>query len=83
MATRRAETSPILPLATNLRRARHLAGFSQRELAARADVDPQQISKWERGAITPSTENLAAIASALGRDLSWFFVEHEAAEAAA
>lgn len=87
MATRRnkqdrAAAVEVL-LARNLRAARDLAGLSQRELGTAADLDPQQISKWERGALKPSTPSLLALAEALNRDLAWFYTDHEPKEIAA
>ena len=70
-------------LAANLRLARKLSGDSQLQLAIKAEVDPQQISKWERGILKPSTPNLVALATALKRDLGWFYEQHEPTEAAA
>lgn len=55
--------------------------MSQTELGRLAEIDPQQISKWERGVHQPSDESLAAIAAALARDITWFYVDHEKAAA--
>lgn len=82
MATRSSDTLTER-LAGNIRRARKLAGLSQVQLAVAAECDPQQISKWERGEHKPSDLNLAALATALERDLAWFFTDHETSEAAA
>lgn len=70
-------------LAANLRHARKLSGLSQLQLAFKAELDPQQISKWERGVLKPSDRNLAALAHTLKRDLAWFFTEHETTKEAA
>ena len=41
-------------------------GFSQEELAARADVSPQMLSTAERGSKSILSENLLKISEALG-----------------
>jgi transcriptional regulator with XRE-family HTH domain len=46
------------------------AGWSQRELAARAGVDHSMISRIERGEVQASDRVLRDIAIALGRDLA-------------
>lgn len=86
MATRRNQAdekaAAEVLLTANLRLARKLSGFSQAGLAREAKVDPQQISKWERGVLKPSTQSLSVLAETLGRDLAWFFTEHEPIEEA-
>lgn len=58
--------------------------MSQSDLAIAAQVkDPQQISKWERAIYKPADETLFALAEALGRDLAWFYTDHEPEEVAA
>lgn len=69
-------------LGTNIRAARLSAGLKQRELAGLAGVDVITVSRWERGAHSPSEANLAAMAGALGRDIGWFYVDHSMQEAA-
>lgn len=48
-----------------LRQARQAAGMSQAELAERADLDPPQLSHFERHARLPSFLNLVEIVRAL------------------
>lgn len=73
--------SPIERLvARNIRAAR--GEMSQAELGRQAGIDPQQISKYERCVHTPNGENLSALAEVLGRDLTWFYMDHEAGIAA-
>lgn len=47
------------------RRMRESAALSVRELAARIDVDPSTLSRWERGETTPSPEGALAWAAAM------------------
>jgi transcriptional regulator with XRE-family HTH domain len=51
---------------TILRRARHRAGLSQRELARRAGTSHATISAYEAGAKVPSVETLARLVRAAG-----------------
>jgi len=64
-------------VAANIKAARDAAGLTQKQLALRLQGDPQVISKWERGEHTPTLANLSALALALGRDVSWFYTDHE------
>jgi transcriptional regulator with XRE-family HTH domain len=47
-------------------RQRRVAKLSQEELAERADLTPDYISKLERGRYSPSAEVIASLAKALG-----------------
>lgn len=53
-------------LGRNIRRLRRAADMTQAELGKRVgDTDSQTVCKWEKGTITPSLKNAAALASAL------------------
>ena len=52
-----------------LRRARHRAGLSQRELAARARTSAAAVCLYERGERTPRVDTLARLLSAMGATL--------------
>jgi len=54
--------------ARNLRLARQAKGFSQEELAHRADIDRTYISSLERCVYSPSIEILDRLAKALDVD---------------
>jgi len=58
------------PAALLVRSARHAAGLTQQELAARLHTTQSVISRWERGHDEPRLSTLAAIARATGRRLS-------------
>jgi len=60
----------------NVRRARELCGWNQRELADHLDVEPPQVSLWENGRKQPSAQSLMKIASVTGHAYGWFFSEH-------
>jgi transcriptional regulator with XRE-family HTH domain len=49
-----------------IRIARAARGFSQSQVAARADLAPSYMSRIERGSRLPRPDKIASIASALG-----------------
>ncbi|WP_172329475.1 helix-turn-helix transcriptional regulator [Mangrovicoccus sp. HB161399] len=53
-----------------LRRQRRLLGLTQHQLAARAGVDPKQISRIETAAHEPKLSTLLAVVAALELDLA-------------
>lgn len=57
------------PLGRQLAHQRRSRGLSQRELAARSGVDQADISRIERGALSPTTTTLDKLARALGSRL--------------
>ena len=69
-ASRRGTTpihiDPQLAVAITLRWARHDAGLTQAQLAARAGVSQQHVAKLERPGSNPSIATLHKIAEALG-----------------
>ncbi len=56
-----------------LERARKAAGWSQRDLGARANLSAMAISKYEREEITPGSEALLRLAKALNVRVDYFF----------
>ena len=78
-----AKMATMNDLATALRerivQARNAAGLSQHDLAEAIKLQPTAISKIENGARSVSSTELANIARACGRPLSWFFSEDEQA----
>lgn len=56
------------------KRLREARGMKRREeIAVVARVSVETIRRWESGAYVPDAEQLAAIASATGKDISFFF----------
>lgn len=55
--------------ADTLARARHRAGFSQRELARRAEVPQSTVGRIESGAVEPRISTLGALLRACGEEL--------------
>lgn len=49
-----------------LTEARRQSGLSQQEVAEALDVSRQAVSRWETGAVAPSTENLVELARLYG-----------------
>lgn len=55
-----------------IREARKRAGMTQEQLANKAGMKKQEISRYERGDRTPKLENLSRIASALEVPIEYF-----------
>ena len=55
--------------AYNIKFHRKRLGLTQKELAGKLYLSPQNISKWEKGACTPDIENLCRLADTLGISL--------------
>lgn len=53
-------------LAPLVRRLRHSAGLSQRDLARRAGTSQPAVARYERGVATPSWETMERLAAACG-----------------
>jgi transcriptional regulator with XRE-family HTH domain len=53
-------------LGSYIKRAREAAGYTQEELASRAQVSQQSIAKWEANDAMPRIGNVLALANALG-----------------
>lgn len=71
------ETRQIKQLiGANIRLARKLAGKTQLQLASTLEVDPIQVSRWERGLHRPSDGRVVALAQVLGQEPVWFYVDH-------
>lgn len=61
----------------NIRAGRDRIGLGQRQLGGLVNgVDGQTVSRWERGLVMPSTENLIALADAFDVPVAWFYVDH-------
>ena len=52
--------------AFNIKFHRKRLGLTQKQLANKLYLSPQNISKWEKGACTPDIENLCRLADTLG-----------------
>jgi transcriptional regulator with XRE-family HTH domain len=50
-------------------------GYSQSELARQVGVTPQAVQRWCNGLGIPRHNTIALIATATGKDQSWFFTE--------
>lgn len=66
-----------------IQEARLAAGLSQTELAKATGNSPSTIQSWEIGVRHPRMAGLQALAVALDRDVSWFYVETESKATAA
>ena len=56
----------LLAFGQNVRKFRDAKGFSQEQLAEKADLDRTYISDIERGARNPGVKNLVKLAKGLG-----------------
>ncbi len=58
-------------LQTRFRHARRVRGLTQREAAESFDVDPQTVSRWERGESPLALPTLEQAAKLFGVDRVW------------
>ena len=65
----------VTPLARRLQEARKTAGLTRAELAQHAQSTEAAVRMWETGQRQPRMPYLIRIATATGRDVSWFFEE--------
>ncbi len=63
-------------LGERIKQARLAAGMSQRDLASRAGVSAQAVSKYERNLDIPSSGVLLRLSEALGVKIDYFFRQH-------
>lgn len=59
-------------IGAQVRAARDLKGWKQKELARRVSVEPQTVSNWERGITLPDMEILAVIARETEQEVAFF-----------
>lgn len=62
-----------MTIGERIKSARNTSGLSMRELAEKAGVSAQAISKYERGINVPSSDVLIKLARALGKKVEYFF----------
>lgn len=55
-------------------RTKRLA-LTQRELASVLDIEPVNVSRWERGVAEPRLQHIRRLAEITGLPVSWFFEE--------
>lgn len=75
MKARQADSAKEFP--HKLKELRQNNRWSQGQLAKKLDVDPQRISRYERGLITPTTEVIVKIASVFGVSLDYLLREEK------
>src|SRR3954463_1410422 len=68
-----AAASLAATIGSALRNLRASQGLTLADVAARAQISPAMLSRVETGAVSPSLDTLAALASALGADLASLF----------
>lgn len=60
-------------VAANVRRLRIMRGLTQEQLAARAELSPQHVSRIECGVVSPTVRTLERISRSLNAPLWEFF----------
>lgn len=66
----------------NMVSARSELGYTQKNLADKLAISPQNVSKWERGVSTPDVITLLQISEILNKDITYFLTDsHEVAAA--
>jgi len=66
----------VTRIGANIRTAREARGLSQRQLGLLLKVDGAVISRWERGAVSPTMRYMIELARVCEHDLSWFYAAH-------
>lgn len=61
---------------TRIAEARESTGRTQTDVANQLGVKASTLDKWERGAASPRSNRLTALAGILGVSLSWLIVGH-------
>jgi transcriptional regulator with XRE-family HTH domain len=72
----KAATVTDLSVASRIKAGRREAGLSQSTLAQAIGVRYQQLQKYEKGTNRVSAHRLQRISEALGKPISYFFVDH-------
>lgn len=70
-------------IGSRIREARNAAGLTQVQLAECTGQAERTVQAWEANTRTPRMAGLLAIAAATGRDVAWFYTDHETRGAAA
>jgi transcriptional regulator with XRE-family HTH domain len=79
VTSKQVPTPASARLACNIKAARDAAGMTQAQLASALGLgEAQTVSNWERGLFKPSEDNLAGLCQVTGRDLAWFYTDHDA-----
>lgn len=81
--TSQAGSQIVTTVAQNIRHARVSADMTQRAVAAELGLDTRAVGRWERAGISPSMTNLAKLSELFGREIAWFYTEHETERSAA
>lgn len=68
-----APSSLAASVGASIRQLRSAQGLTLADVAARANISQAMLSRVETGAVSPSLETVAALASALGADLPTLF----------
>lgn len=72
-----ATSEIVTTVARNIRMSRAASGLTQRQVAEEIGVDSMLLSKWERAKHRPLDRNLAELARIFGRDIAWFYTDHD------
>ncbi|MEJ7784741.1 MAG: helix-turn-helix transcriptional regulator [Solirubrobacteraceae bacterium] len=70
-------------IGSNIKAAREAKNLTQRGLGQAMNVDPQYVSRWERGVVLPSPGNVQTLIAHLSIDMGWLYTDHEPEDVAA
>jgi transcriptional regulator with XRE-family HTH domain len=70
------------PIASNLIAELRRTGMTNEQAARALGTSERQITRWRSGQ-QPSYRFLAQLAAMFGREIAWFYVDHDPTEAAA
>lgn len=64
-------------ISANIALAIEQEGITVAEVARRIEGHERAVRRWRNGEGAPDVESLAKLAMVLGRDLNWFYTDHD------
>jgi transcriptional regulator with XRE-family HTH domain len=61
----------------NIAAAMDEAEITSAELARRLATHERGVRRWRNGEVAPTLDNLARLAREFGKDIAWFYTEHD------
>lgn len=80
MKSRQETSQPdmLRRVASNLTAAMAEEGIGAAEMARRIENHERAVRRWMNAEVRPGEDKLARMADVLGRDLTWFYLPHDA-----